>query len=72
MITDQIPPAIDRSVHINKFKTDLEVATMHADQAGIPLGTVICELLKLAVHWRGVADERGTDLAELDAIGEQA
>jgi hypothetical protein len=45
MIQDS-PAVIDRSVQCAKLRTDLETATYHAEQVGIPLPDVVVSLLQ--------------------------
>jgi hypothetical protein len=67
MIVDT-PPVFDRSPQIAKLKTDLEVATSNAELSGVPLHTIIRELLESVTHWQSIAIDRGADLSPLAEI----
>jgi hypothetical protein len=59
------PAVFDRSVQCAKLKTDLETSTAHAEQCGVPITTIIRNLLEMAEWGCSVANDRNVDLSAL-------
>ena len=69
MITQDRPAVFDRTVQVAKLRTDLKTSTAHAEQCGVPITTIVRNLLEMAEWWCGVASDRGVDLSALGRIG---
>lgn len=58
-------PLFDRSPQLQKLASDIQIATTHAEQHGIPLPDIILQLLQRAEDLCLLGNERGLDLARV-------
>lgn len=59
------PAVMDRTVHAEKLRIDLNTATFNAEQHGISLTDIVLTLLQRADDLTRLAIERGADLTSI-------
>jgi hypothetical protein len=67
MIQDS-PAVFDRSPQLQKLDFDIQIATTHAEQHGIPLQDIVLKLLQRADDLCRLGNERGFDLSRVGDI----
>ena len=58
----------DRSPQLQKLDSDIQIATTHAEQHGIPLQDIVLQLLQRADDLCRLGNERGSDLSRVGDI----
>jgi hypothetical protein len=67
MIQDS-PAVFDRGPQLQTLDFDIQIATTHAEQHGIPLQDIVLQLLQRADDLCRLGNERGSDLSRVGDI----